>query len=81
MKAPSITQLEFADDDMEIAESIAKRLGYKQTAYTSSSALWGLYCLPDRATQKRGCIIKSRELGFLFVQDMEDMLMFSRKER
>lgn len=74
-KGPKITQLEFHDDDFEVAERIAKRLGYTQTAYTSSSALWGLFCLADRPTQKKGCIIKTRELGFLFVQDTEDLNM------
>ena len=72
--APS-TQVEFSDKDFAKAERIARRLGYKQTAYTTTSALWGLFCLPDRATQRRGCIIKTRELGLMFVQDLEDLLM------
>jgi len=75
MQAPTLTQVEFQEEDFEIAEKIARRLGYKQTAYTSSSALWGLFCLPERPTQKKGCVIKTVELGFLFIQDMEDMLM------
>jgi hypothetical protein len=75
MKPPALTQLEFSEEDFPLAESVARRLGYTQTAYTTSSALWGLFCLPDRSTQKRGCIIKTKELGLLFVQDLEDMLM------
>ncbi|HET9256313.1 MAG TPA: hypothetical protein VFO16_14100 [Pseudonocardiaceae bacterium] len=70
---PPLTQLEFSGDDFEIAERIARRLGYRQTAYTSTSALWGLFCLRDRASQRAGCIIRTRELGFLFVQDVEDL--------
>ena len=70
---PPITQLEFEESDFPKAERIAKRLGYTQTAYTSSSALFGLFCLRDRASQKAGCIIKTKEFGFLFVQDVEDM--------
>lgn len=70
---PPINQLEFEESDFEMAESIAKRLGYTQTAYTSTSALWGLFCLPDNARQKSGCIIKTKEFGFLFVQDLEDL--------
>ena len=82
---PPITQREFIGDDFEIAERIAARLGYAQTVYTSTSALWGLYCLrenPERArttVERRhppyvaGCIIKTQELGFLFVQDLEDL--------
>ena len=69
----SLTQVEFEGDDFEKAERIAARLGYTQTAYTSTSALWGLFCLRDNAEMHEGCIIKTRELGFLFVQDGEDL--------
>lgn len=70
-----LTMLEFEEKDFETAEKIAKRLGFTQTAYTSTSALWGLFCLPDRASQKSGCVIKTKELGFMFVQDTEDLHM------
>lgn len=70
-----LTQVEFDKDDFEKAEQVARRLGYKQTAYTSHSALWGLFCLPDRKTQRSGCIIKTTELGLLFVQGLDDLLM------
>lgn len=76
---PPITPLEFEPDDFDKAERFAKHLGYQQTAYTSSSALWGLFCLPENpATAKRGeatrggCIIKTAQFGLLFVQDEED---------
>jgi hypothetical protein len=72
---PEITQLAFDEKDFPVAEEIAGRLGYTQTAYTSTSALWGLFCLPDHAEHKGGCIIKTRELGFLFVADLEDLHM------
>lgn len=70
-----LTQVEFSGDDFAKAERIARRLGYTQTAYTTTSALWGLFCLRDRPTQRQGCIIKTRELGLMFVQDLEDLLM------
>lgn len=73
--APVIEQLEFEERDFPIAEKIAKRLGFTQTAYTSTSGLWGLFCLPDRVGQRHGCIIKTRQFGFMFVADLEDMLM------
>lgn len=76
MTPPIITQVEMTEKDIEDAEKIAKRLGYTQTAYTSSSALWGLFCLRDRASQREGCIIKTAELGLLFVQDIEDLNMW-----
>ena len=70
---PPITPLEMSEADIATAEKVAKRLGFTQTAYTSSSGLWGLFCLPDRPTQRGGCIIKTREFGLMFVQDLEDM--------
>lgn len=72
---PAITQLEFEEDDFSLAEKVALRLGYTQTAYTSSSALWGLFCLPDRPSQKSGCIIKTAQFGLMFMQDLEDLHM------
>jgi len=70
---PKITQIEMTEADIALAEKAAKRLGYTQTAYTSSSELWGLYCLPDNARHRQGVFIKTRELGLLFVQDLEDL--------
>lgn len=71
----TLTMVEFSEADHDAAERMAKRLGFTQTAYTTTSALWGLFCLPDRATQRRGCIVKTRELGMLYVQDAEDLLL------
>ena len=81
--APTINQLEMTDADIDIAEQIATRMGYEQFAYTSSSALWGLFCLPENPATWRGaqqalnagCIIKTEQFGFLFVADLEDMHM------
>jgi len=70
---PAITQLEFEAEDFDRAERIAQHLGYTQTAYTSTSGLWGLFCLRDRPTQHAGCIIKTAQFGLIFVQDIEDM--------
>ena len=70
---PPITQMEMNDTDIEFAERIAKRLGFTQTAYTSTSGWWGLFCLPDHAKMREGCIIKTKEFGFLFVSDLEDL--------
>lgn len=73
LETPALTMLEFTEGDHVIAERIARRLGYTQYAYTSTSALWGLFCLRDRASQRAGCVIRTRELGFMFVQDVEDL--------
>lgn len=72
---PTITQLEMTEADIELAEQAATRLGYSQTAYTSTSQLWGLYCLRDSARDRKpsGCFIKTAELGLLFVSDLDDL--------
>lgn len=74
-----LTQLEFRPQDHQEAEQFAQRLGYRQTAYTTTSDLWGLFCLPENPETARpgeatrpGVIIRTRELGLLFVQDQED---------
>lgn len=81
MNTQNLTQLEFGERDFELAEAAAKRLGYTQTAYTSTSALWGLFCLPDRAGQREGCFIKTKELGLLFVSDLEDLELHDLAEK
>jgi hypothetical protein len=80
-EAPPITQLEMTEADIEFAEQIARSLGYKQTAYTSTSGLWGLFCLPDHARHKHGCIIKTAQFGFLFIADLEDMQLHELAEK
>lgn len=79
-QTPPITQLEMNEADIEFAERIASRLGFTQTAYTSTSGLWGLFCLPDHARHRHGCIIKTKEFGFLFVADLEDMQLHDLSE-
>lgn len=76
----SIHQLEFSPSDHDSAEKMAAKLGYSQTAYTSSSALCGLFCLPENPEHSNGpvcggCIIKTAEFGLMFVQDLEDLHM------
>lgn len=86
MNAPVIDQVEFRESDFSIAEEVANRLGYKQTAYTSTSALWGLFCLPENPEHSNGpytggCIIKTKQFGFMFVADLEDLHMDDLNER
>lgn len=90
IRCQPLRQMEFRREDFPKAEALARRLGYQQTAYTSTSALWGLFCLPDNPAVRHrlshhfderakyppytgGCIIKTRELGLLFVQTHEDI--------
>lgn len=73
MATQALTMEEFRGDDFAVAEKMARKLGYTQTAYISTSALWGLFCLANHPAHKPGCIIKTQELGFLFVQDSTDL--------
>ena len=77
---PPITQIEMTSAEIEFCERAAKRIGLKQTAYTSTSGLWGLFCLPDHATHRHGCFIKTREFGILFVADLEDLQLHDLAE-
>ena len=75
-----ITQLEFDRSDFVKAQSLANKLGYAENyAYSNTSDLIGLYCQghnpeynPSLA-HKSGVIIKTKEFGFLFVQDEENI--------
>ena len=78
MNTQNLTMREFTAEDMKKANRLADRLGYKQKAYTSTSALWGLFCMPENpehsaGPEHGGCIIATEELGLLFVQDIEDI--------
>lgn len=81
LPTPPLTQQEFDEADFEIAERVARHLGYEQTAYTSTSSLWGLFCLRENPERWRGprraieqaCIIKTREFGLMLVQTLEDL--------
>ena len=83
---PSIRQLEFESEDLHKAEAVAAALGYRQTAYTSSSDLWGLYCLPENPEHAKGpirggCIIKTAQFGLMFVQYLEDLQLKDDMDR
>ncbi len=78
----TLTMLEFTEKDFETAAEIADRLGYEDnTAYTSTSDIIGLFCMPfnpeyaPRRPHVGGCVIKTKEFGFMFVQTDEDMHM------
>jgi len=78
MSAPVLTQVEFSRDDFDRAEGMARKLGYKQTTYSSTSDLCGLFCLsenPEHSSGPRssGCVIKTVEFGLCFIQTEEDL--------
>tara|TARA_B100000287_G_C20523790_1_gene738068 strand:- start:696 stop:1019 length:324 start_codon:yes stop_codon:yes gene_type:complete len=74
----AIHSLEFEDEDWEKAKIFARELGYSQTAYTSHGVFNELACIPDREDydmgKRGGRIIKTAELGFMFIQLDEDIL-------
>lgn len=69
-----ITMLEFsAGADFEAAERICRAQGYGDShAYTTSSAIPGLYLCPLRASQPEKVVIKTREFGFVVLQIIEN---------
>jgi len=77
---PAITPLELTEKEIELCERAAKRIGFTQTAYTSTSGLWGLFCLPDHAKHREGCFIKTAEFGIMFVSDLEDLQLHDLAE-
>ncbi len=77
---PGITPVELSKMEIKLCERAAKRLGYTQTAYTSTSGLWGLFCLPDHARHKKGCFIKTAEFGIMFVSDLGDLQLHDLAE-
>jgi hypothetical protein len=77
---PPITPMEMSEADIELAERAARQLGFTQTAYTSTSGLWGLFCLPDHALHRHGCFIKTAQFGLMFVSDLEDLQLHDLAE-
>src|SRR3954469_26012630 len=86
IKPPIIGQAPMNESDIERAEQAAQRLGYEQTAYSSTSGLWGLFCLQENPEKLpltsprryhppyvKGCFIKTEEFGLLFVADLDDL--------
>lgn len=80
-KSTALTMVEMSDAQIEFAEKVAKRLGFAQTAYTSTSAVWGLFCLPDHAKHRHGCLAQTRELGLIWIADLEDMQLHDLAEQ
>ena len=61
--------VEFKDGDFDIAKRLARSLGYGEScAYTSSSSIPGMYCLPLRAGQPGKVIVKTDEAEFVILQ-------------
>jgi hypothetical protein len=87
----ALTQREQTRTDLAVAEMIAARLGYRQTVYTSTSAVIGLFCLkenphpdgggPPAGPVTGGCVVKTDEMGWLFVQDLEDLNLHDLAEK
>jgi hypothetical protein len=82
---PTITHVEMSEADYQLAGKAAKRLGYTQTVYTSTSGLWGVFCLRDHDKDRKpaGCFIKTAEFGLLFVSCLEDLQLhdLAKQER
>lgn len=70
----TLTMLEFStDEDFATAEHLCRKLGYVDSwAYTASSYVPGLYCLPMRPTQTQKIVVKTAELGFIVIEETEE---------
>jgi hypothetical protein len=68
-----LTFIEFDREDFEPAQELCKKLGYRDSyAYTTSSSIPGLYCIPLRANQNTTVICKTMEFGLVAIQTFED---------
>jgi hypothetical protein len=74
MNAYPFTLLEFTTDaDHKEARRICAREGYRDSwAYTTSSSIPGLFCLPIRNGQKQGIVVKTKEHGLMFIRDYSE---------
>jgi hypothetical protein len=69
----TLTLLDFAPEDFDPAHALCAKLGYGTSyAYTTSSDIPGLYCLPLRPTQNTTVICKTAEFGLIALQTFED---------
>lgn len=65
--------LPMSADDIKTARGIAVLLGYADsTAYTSTSDIAGLYCLPIAKGQPEKVVVKTAEHGFIALQFFVD---------
>ncbi len=79
-KLPNLTQLKMDEKQLSFAKKIAEGLGYRQTAYSTTSSINGLHCLPDYDGHKSGCIVLTKEMGFLFVATLDDLCLHDLAE-
>lgn len=85
-QAPILTMREFTPRDHDLANETGRRLGYKQRAYTSTSGLWGYFCLAENPEHVSGpteqrIIIATEEHGIMVVQDLEDLKFYDLYHR
>ena len=65
---------DWSDAEFSQAQRVCAKQGYRDSfAYITSDALPGLKCIPVRPNQPPGFIVKTVELGFLFILDCEDI--------
>ena len=64
----------WSDADFSKAHKVCAKQGYRDSfAYVTSDALPGLKCIPIRPNQPPGFIVKTVELGLLFILDCEEI--------
>lgn len=70
----TLTMLEFStDEDFDKAKRICSAQGYRDSwAYTTSSDIPGMYCIPIRPNQPEKVVCKTKEFGFVVLQVIEE---------
>lgn len=72
---PVIVQLPMTDDELAVAEELAKRLGYSMWSYGTTSDLCGLFCLPGSNNQPGLTIVNTLNFGLMVMGDLQDYRM------
>lgn len=72
-----LTQLPYEGNDMQTADRIRRALGYPEDsgAFTSTGGFIGLHLGPtsQRKDLRNVAIVKTREMGWMIVQTLEDV--------
>ena len=77
----SLTLCEMDEEQQKFAKKIAKRYGYHgKGCYTSTSDMPGVHFEPTKTQQREATVIYTKEFGFMFVQDLEDLKLWDLKK-
>ena len=76
----ALTMREFTPHDHTVAERVARFLGYEQYAYTSTSALWGLFCMRENPAQASSADLTPRVPGGRPTERRQNAIIIATQE-